>query len=106
MDWKDKDGPLSPMEIELLRNENQRLTLELNATRDKLAQAKRLLDRAQPLIEQLRWIEPAERVLAKKLTIIEGLLWDWYYTKNGWTKFWATGQLLVRIRETVYAKES
>lgn len=96
----------SATESEMLRLERDTLQRELNATKDKLAEAKRLLEVAQPLVATVPGLEAAVRIQGKKLTIIEGLLWDWYYTKNGWTKFWSTGALLNKIREAIYSQES
>lgn len=91
------------MELEL---ENAALRQELAALKAKHAKALDLLERAKPLIDKLVWKEERERILAKKMTIIEGLLQNWYLTKNGWTKFWSTGRVLTAVREAIYAQES
>lgn len=96
----------SATESEMLRLERDTLQRELDATKNKLAEAKRLLEIAQPLVATIHGLEKQSRIMGKKLTIIEGLLWDWYYTKNGWVKFWSTGSLLNKIREVIYSQES
>lgn len=93
------------MELELALQENSILQAELNKTKDKLANAKRLLEGAAPLIETVKELEHRERFYAKKITMIQGFYFNWEI-KTPWQRFWSTGALLNSIAKVLIAKES